>query len=153
MKGGLFSFGSGEAGALGHGFFTGDIRAPKQVMALTDVPIVAASAGEYFSLVLSADGAIYSFGRGDKVPLCHRIIRSTDNQLTLRFGCMQGQLGHQKQKLAGYRSLTPRRVEGELLLQKVERIAAGHDHSMAITSTHFVMSNYQPADAGVPPLL
>lgn len=68
IPGALYSFGSGEAGALGHGFFTGDIRAPKQVMALTDVPVIAAAAGEYFSLILSADGATYSFGRGDKVP-------------------------------------------------------------------------------------
>lgn len=66
-KGALFSFGSGEAGALGHGFFTGDIRVPKQVMALSDVHIAAAAAGEYFSLVLAANGTIFSFGRGTKV--------------------------------------------------------------------------------------
>jgi len=38
-------------------------------MALAQVRIVSAAAGESFSLVLSSEGTIYSFGRGDKVPL------------------------------------------------------------------------------------
>jgi len=36
-------------------------------LAFADIKCVAVAAGEYFSLVLTADGEIYSFGRGDKV--------------------------------------------------------------------------------------
>jgi alpha-tubulin suppressor-like RCC1 family protein len=74
-SGAVFSFGSGEAGALGQGFFTGDIRVPKKILALSDVRATAVAAGEYFSLVLTSEGHVYSFGRGDKVNT-HRTIDS-----------------------------------------------------------------------------
>ncbi len=76
---------------------------------------MAVAAGEYFSLVLTADGEIFSFGRGDK-----------------------GQLGHRKTNLVGYRALIPRKVEGALAFQKVVKIACGHDHSMAISGRHML---------------
>ena len=83
-----------------------------RILALAEEKCVAVAAGEYFSLVLTAKGEIFSFGRGDK-----------------------GQLGHKKSNLVGYRALVPRKVEGGLIGQKVTKIACGHDHSMAVNGS------------------
>eukprot|EP01087_Luapelamoeba_hula_P020420 TRINITY_DN6962_c0_g2_i1.p1 TRINITY_DN6962_c0_g2~~TRINITY_DN6962_c0_g2_i1.p1 ORF type:complete len:1443 (-),score=212.90 TRINITY_DN6962_c0_g2_i1:159-3968(-) len=109
-SGSVYSFGSGEMGALGHGFFTGDLRSPKKILALSDIRAKAIAAGESFSLVLSKQGEIYSFGCGD-----------------------HGQLGHKKGNLTGYRALVPRKITSTLSGIKITKIAAGHDHSMAVT--------------------
>ena len=61
--GGLFSWGRGEGGRLGHSS-TENINVPRLVTALKDVPIASAAAGYRTSLVLARSGEVWSWGTG-----------------------------------------------------------------------------------------
>lgn len=69
-KGVLFSFGFGFAGRLGHGDET-DCPTPRAIQAFARVRIQAIAAGDYHSVVLSDEGLVYSFGRGEHGVLGH----------------------------------------------------------------------------------
>ena len=62
-EGALFSFGYGLSGQLGHGE-TVSQRWPKRVVALAKERVVGVAAGSCHSLVLTAEGALFSFGSG-----------------------------------------------------------------------------------------
>ncbi len=72
--------------------------------------VVRAAAGENFSMVLTRDGVVYSFGAADK-----------------------GQLGHPdpQDMPTGY----PCPIDA-LAKIKITKIAAGHQHAIAISGTH-----------------
>ena len=61
--GGVFSFGHGECGKLGHGNEEAH-WSPRRIEALENERLVAITAGEQHSLVLSDTGVAYSFGSG-----------------------------------------------------------------------------------------
>jgi alpha-tubulin suppressor-like RCC1 family protein len=68
--GAVYSFGRGSGGRLGHGDEE-DQWSPKVIEALSGVHVCAVSAGHHHSLVLSADGTVYSCGFGFSAALGH----------------------------------------------------------------------------------
>jgi hypothetical protein len=66
-SGRVLSFGTGQYGALGHGFSGGkqlpDFLRPKFIEALAGVRCVCVSAGEIHSAAVSADGDVYTWGK------------------------------------------------------------------------------------------
>ena len=68
--GAVLSFGHGVDGCLGHGDDE-DQRTPKVIEALRGERVVAVSAGNVHSLVLTEAGAVLSFGHGDDGRLGH----------------------------------------------------------------------------------
>merc|ERR1719473_59569 len=61
--GGLFSWGLGRHGALGHNS-TEDINAPRKMQALKDVLVSSAAAGAKTSVVVARSGEVWSWGTG-----------------------------------------------------------------------------------------
>ena len=68
--GAVFSFGQGQDGRLGHGNDENVLR-PQQIEALRGVRVCAVAAGGVHSLVLSEEGAAFSFGQGKYGRLGH----------------------------------------------------------------------------------
>ena len=68
--GGVWSWGDGEDGPLGHGDEQNQLL-PKKVEALAGRRVVAVSAGTYHSLARTADGAVLTWGRGNHGCLGH----------------------------------------------------------------------------------
>jgi hypothetical protein len=66
-SGQVLSFGTGQYGALGHGFSGGkqlpDFLRPTFIEALAGVRCVCVSAGEIHSAAVSADGDVYTWGK------------------------------------------------------------------------------------------
>ena len=63
--GGVYSFGRGYGGCLGHGAAEEDKYIPTKIDALAHVKIKTAAAGETHSLVMDVDGRVYEFGFED----------------------------------------------------------------------------------------
>ena len=104
-EGALFSFGLGAYGRLGHGD-TENPPQPKLVAALAKERVVSVAAGMSHSLALTAEGALLSFGYG-----------------------AYGRLGH-----GDTANLTqPKRVVA-LAKERIVGVAAGDDHSLALTA-------------------
>jgi len=103
--GAVWSWGSGEDGQLGHGDEQRRLL-PKQVEALAGQRVVAVSAGAFHSIAITADGTVWSWGRG-----------------------FDGSLGHGDQQ----HQLLPKKVEA-LAGQRVVAVSAGGYHSLAITA-------------------
>ena len=57
-------------GALGHGDEANQLR-PKRVAALANERVVSVAAGDCHSLALTAEGTLFSFGRGEYGRLGH----------------------------------------------------------------------------------
>ena len=68
--GGVWSWGSGVQGKLGHGDMQGQLL-PKKIEALTGQRVVALSAGWQHSLALTADSAFFTWGQGETGCLGH----------------------------------------------------------------------------------
>lgn len=109
-SGAVYAFGSGDRGQLGLGSGTLVAASPTKLTALTDEVVTAVAAGPRHSLLLTASGAVYTFGYG-----------------------AFGELGHGDEQS---RSL-PTRVEG-LAGKRVASIAAGDNFSLALTVQHEV---------------
>lgn len=117
-SGRVMSFGTGQYGALGHGFSGGkqlpDALRPRYVEALSGIRCVCISAGELHSTVVTADGDVYTWGDG----FC-------------------GQLGH------GNKTPQPAPVQvtqGGLDDEVVTHISAGARHTIAVTEDGEVFS-------------
>ena len=109
--GSVWSWGGGGFGKLGHGDEQ-DQLLPKKVEAFADQSVVATSAGTGHSLVLTSDGAVWSWGAG-----------------------VYGQLGHGDEQ----RQMLPKKIEA-LAGQSVIAVSAGFAHSLAITADGAVWS-------------
>jgi len=111
----VFSCGSGSHGQLGHGSLLSEL-ALRVIEALRVMPIRfrAIAAGCDFSLVLTQDARVYSFGAGSR-----------------------GQLGHNTCRLP--KQPLPREIE-KLRGERVTAIAAGTDHSLVLTEAGAVLS-------------
>ena len=68
--GALWSWGSGSDGRLAHGVEQNQLL-PKKVEAFAGQRVVAVCAGAYHSLALTADGAVLTWGEGERGCLGH----------------------------------------------------------------------------------
>jgi len=114
-EGSVWSWGEGAWGKLGHGNEQ-DHRQPKKIEAFAGQRVVAVSAGDYHSLALTADGAVWSWGEG-----------------------YFGKLGHGDQQ----HQLLPKKIEALAASasdQRVIAVSVGNLHSLAITADGAVWS-------------
>mmetsp|Transcript_29055 Transcript_29055/g.41088 ORF Transcript_29055/g.41088 Transcript_29055/m.41088 type:complete len:593 (-) Transcript_29055:1722-3500(-) len=154
----VFSWGRGEDGQLGLGD-TSDQDEPTYVDALRGVGVRQIACGSGHTVVLTIDGEVYTWGRGDDGRLGHgdngwkyvpRITQSLAGQVVVQVTCgsyhtaavtgngdlytwgggMYGKLGHGSE--SGHS--TPKRVE-DLAGLVVSQIACGSRHTAVITST------------------
>jgi hypothetical protein len=114
----VLSFGTGQYGALGHGYSGGkqlpDILRPQYIEALAGTRIVCVSAGEIHSAAVSVDGDVYTWGDG----FC-------------------GQLGNADKKP----QVVPVQVEcGGLDDECVSHVSCGARHTLAVTEDGEVFS-------------
>lgn len=154
----VFSWGRGEDGQLGIGD-TSDQDEPTYVDALRGVGVRQIACGSGHTVVLTTEGEVYTWGRGDDGRLGHgdngwkyvpRNAQSLSGQVMVQVTCgsyhtaavavngdlytwgggMYGKLGHGTEN--GHS--TPKRVEG-LVGLSVQQIACGSRHTAVITST------------------
>lgn len=154
----VFTWGRGEDGQLGLGD-TSDQDEPTYVDALRGVGVRQIACGSGHTVVLTTDGEVYTWGRGDDGRLGHgdngwkyvpRITQSLAGQVVVQVTCgsyhtaavtgngdlytwgggMYGKLGHGNE--AGHS--TPKRVEGLAGIQ-VSQIACGSRHTAVVTSS------------------
>jgi hypothetical protein len=114
----VLSFGSGQYGALGHGFSAGkqlpDVLRPQYVEALSNVRCTCVSAGELHSAVVTLDGDLYTWGDG----FC-------------------GQTGHGDKRP----QLVPKQVtQGGLEDECVSSVSCGARHTLCVTEDGEVFS-------------
>ncbi|XP_034287268.1 E3 ubiquitin-protein ligase HERC2 isoform X1 [Pantherophis guttatus] len=110
-NGQVWSWGDGDYGKLGRGGSDG-CKTPKLIEKLQDLDVVKVRCGSQFSLALTKDGQVYSWGKGD-------------NQ----------RLGHGTEEHVRY----PKLLEG-LQGKKVIDIVAGSTHCLALTEDSEVYS-------------
>jgi RCC1 and BTB domain-containing protein len=154
----VFTWGRGEDGQLGLGD-TSDQDEPTYVDALRGVGVRQIACGSGHTVVLTTDGEVFTWGRGDDGRLGHgdngwkyvpRIIQSLTGQVVVQVTCgsyhtaavtgngdlytwgggMYGKLGHGNE--AG--CSTPKRVDG-LVGLVVSKIACGSRHTAVVTNT------------------
>lgn len=154
----VFTWGRGEDGQLGLGD-TSDQDEPAYVDALRGIGVRQIACGSGHTVVLSAEGEVYTWGRGDDGRLGHgdngwkyvpRITRSLAGQVVTQVTCgsyhtaavtgngdlytwgggMYGKLGHGNE--LGHS--TPKRVDA-LVGLAVSHIACGSRHTAIITSS------------------
>jgi alpha-tubulin suppressor-like RCC1 family protein len=114
-RGNIYSFGSGIYGQLGHGDEQNQ-SIPKMMdsEALKGEKIVQIEAGGGYSLLLTEDGGVFSFGLG-----------------------AHGRLGHGDEQSVS----TPKRIESDALLgYRIVQVAAGASHSLLLTESGDVFS-------------
>ena len=107
--GGVYTFGDGQDGLLGHGDFE-DQLVPRRMVAegFNDERVVMLAVREAHMVALSEEGHVFTWGAGD-----------------------DGQLGHGD----GEDQLVPRQVEPERFGgERVVFVAAGGDHTVAVTA-------------------
>ncbi|XP_040349847.1 E3 ubiquitin-protein ligase HERC2 [Herpailurus yagouaroundi] len=107
----VWSWGDGDYGKLGRGGSDG-CKTPKLIEKLQDLDVVKVRCGSQFSIALTKDGQVYSWGKGD-------------NQ----------RLGHGTEEHVRY----PKLLEG-LQGKKVIDVAAGSTHCLALTEDSEVHS-------------
>jgi alpha-tubulin suppressor-like RCC1 family protein len=115
----VLSFGTGQYGALGHGYLSEaskqlpDVLVPRYIEALNNI-VVCVAAGELHSAAVTSDGDLYTWGDG----FC-------------------GQLGHSDKRP----QVTPRQVTaGGLEDECVATISCGSRHSIVVTEDGDVFS-------------
>lgn len=92
----VLSFGTGQYGALGHGYSAAkqlpDQLRPKYIEALNSVRCVCVSAGELHSAVVTSDGDLYSWGDGFCGQLGHGDKRPQTTPLQIRKGGIEDEI-------------------------------------------------------------
>ena len=109
--GSVWSWGLGAYGQLGHGDWQ-ELLLPQRIEALAGQRVVAVSVGAVHSLILTADGAVWSWGDG-----------------------VFGKLGHGDEQ----HQLLPKKIEA-FVGQRAFAVSAGSQHSLAITADGSVWS-------------
>jgi alpha-tubulin suppressor-like RCC1 family protein len=153
----LYTFGHGAQGQLGHGGVEQEF-VPRLVQGLVDMHVTVVAAGGSHTLVCTADGQLYAFGKGgcgqlghggqadELMPrlvvglegkqmvglaagLVHSVVCTAEGQLyTFGYG-KHGQLGHGGEKT----ELMPRHVVG-MQGRQIVGLAAGSHHTMLCTT-------------------
>lgn len=161
----VLAFGRGEDGQLGAGD-TSDVSFPQWVEALENKDVAQIACGSGHSLIVTSNGAVYTWGRGDDgrlghsdmawkyIPrlvsalVCHKVVQATcgsyhtaavteDGHLYTWGGGMYGKLGHGNEM--GHS--TPTRVEA--LFKdgiKVTSVACGSRHTVALDAEGQIFS-------------
>ena len=101
----VWTFGDGKCGKLGHGILKREM-VPRRIVALSRTSICSVAAGHHFSLAISCEGSLFSWGCGQ-----------------------QGQLGHGSHGSAHDDEMVPRQVES---VSGAADIAAGLEHSLML---------------------
>lgn len=70
LLGQVWSWGDGDYGKLGRGGSDG-CKTPKLIEKLQDLDVVKVRCGSQFSVALTKDGQVYSWGKGDNQRLGH----------------------------------------------------------------------------------
>jgi alpha-tubulin suppressor-like RCC1 family protein len=114
----VLSFGTGQYGALGHGYSGGkqlpDVLRPQYIEALSGIRCVCVAAGELHSACVSVDGDVYTWGDGF---------------------CGQGGHGDKRPRV------TPKQVSaGGLDDECVSHVSCGARHTLAVTEDGEVYS-------------
>jgi alpha-tubulin suppressor-like RCC1 family protein len=114
----VLSFGTGQYGALGHGYSGGkqlpDVLRPQYIKALSGLRCVCVSAGELHSAAITSDGDCYTWGDG----FC-------------------GQLGHGDKRP---QTLPLQVMKGDLQDECVATVSCGARHTLAVTEEGEVFS-------------
>ncbi|KAG6544026.1 hypothetical protein Mapa_014549 [Marchantia paleacea] len=157
-SGDVYTFGQGGFGALGHGS-KDDINSPKLVETLWGLGIVQVACGENHSAALSADGQVFTWGRGKYGQLGHGTVESEfhpvavtalSDQMVVQVVCggdhtmalnSEGELFAWGRNLWGQTGTGPEEdthrpgqvkfLEGERIVQ----VSAGARHSVALTDS------------------
>ena len=82
--GGLFTFGHGEHGQLGHGDMENNLL-PKQVVALEGAFISQVACGLHFTMALTSGGHVYTWGNGEDGVLGHGSETSSMSPVPVEF--------------------------------------------------------------------
>lgn len=106
--GNVYAWGKNDVGQLGIGTSEETIAIPTRVDKLCGKNIAAVAAGKRFSLALSKDGSVYSFGLNDK-----------------------GQLGYALEDSSIEFSTTPKAIE-TLNSTSIAKISAGYESAIAV---------------------
>ena len=106
--GNVYAWGNNAFGQLGVTVSNDVVRIPTCITSLSDKNIIAISAGKQFSLALSSDGTVYSFGKNDK-----------------------GQLGYEFSDDSAEFSATPTQIPA-LNEVTIAQISAGYESALAI---------------------
>lgn len=159
----VFSWGRGEDGQLGLGD-TSDQHEPTFLDALRGVAVRQLACGSGHTCILTQDGEVFSWGRGDDGRLGHgdngwkyvpRLINALSGKVVTQITCgsyhtaavtnngelftwgggMYGKLGHGSESGCS----TPRKVEG-LSDVHVGSVACGSRHTVAVTSNGAIYS-------------
>ena len=159
----VFSWGEGESGCLGHGTKRNRSR-PGKIEALEGQHVIAVSAGRSYSLAVTANGALWSWGdacfgslghndhlnhllpkkidalAGHRVVavsagLHHNLALTADGTVWSCGGGYFGQLGHGD----GQCHPQPKKVEA-LAGQRVVAVSAGSEHSLTVTANGAVFT-------------
>lgn len=114
----VLSFGTGQYGALGHGYNGGkqlpDVLRPQYIEALSGVRCICVAAGELHSACVSADGDVYTWGDGF---------------------CGQGGHGDKRPHV------TPKQVtQGGLEDECISHVSCGARHTLAVSEEGEVFS-------------
>jgi alpha-tubulin suppressor-like RCC1 family protein len=154
----VYTFGCGSFGRLGHGDHK-HLSLPRIVASLRGKQIIKVSCGSWFTICLSDQGAVYSWGYNrfgqighgsHSVELLPRHITSFYGKKIVKLECgkhhtlfisdqnecfalgagMCGQLGNRKKQI----QLQPVKIE-DLSKLKLNNIACGNLHSLALTSS------------------
>ena len=156
--GGVWSWGGGLYGVLGHGDHE-DQLLPKKIEAFAGQRVVAVSAQNNMSVAITADGAVWSWGlnhgrgvvlgHGDEPTLLPKKVEAFAGQrvVAVSAGLYHslaitadgavwswgeadfGKLGHGDEQ----RQLLPKKIEA-FSVRRVVAVSAGTDHSLAITA-------------------
>jgi RCC1 and BTB domain-containing protein len=159
----VFSWGRGEDGQLGLGD-TSDQHEPTFLDALRGVAVRQLACGSGHTCILTQDGEVFSWGRGDDGRLGHgdngwkyvpRLVNALSGKVVTQITCgsyhtaavtnngelftwgggMYGKLGHGSESGCS----TPRKVEG-LSDVHVGSVACGSRHTVAVTSNGAIYS-------------
>jgi len=163
--GSVWSWGMCGYGVLGHSdTHTQEQLLPKKIEAFADQRVVAVSAARFHNLILTADGAVWSWGSGCDGKLGHgdeqhqllpKEVEAFPDQRVVAVSAGQyhnlaltadgavsswgfgggGRLGHGDEQT----QLLPKKVEA-FAGQRVVAVSAGHSHSIAITADGAVWS-------------
>lgn len=129
-SGQVWSWGDGDYGKLGRGGSDG-CKTPKLVEKLQDLDILKVCCGSQFSVALTKDGQVYTWGKGDNQRLGH----GTDEHVRYPklLDCLQG--GSTAHNVA---SSSSKKKKTDLFVtfppgKKVVDIAVGSTHCLALT--------------------
>ena len=119
----VYTWGSNDGGMLGCGECGENRGTPALVLPLRGLPLKQVCCGGLHTVVLTEQGKVYSFGKGEGGQLGHP----------------QSVLQHDKERNSYYLEV-PTRVRGAIDNLQVTQVACGESHTLVLTSKQEVFS-------------